>query len=264
MRKLDRLLDEDVRGLVRRASVIEAAPDGTKSRVLSRVEALVASSSGERDGPGPAGDVRASSIARRPSALGRALTLGASFALGGLVGAFWMYRALHASPHVEVAPIVSAGHDVATATVAVSPAAPATASGQPLAPLNVPSPEIVGPTTSAARPRTAPLGSGASPVLSSPTDAPDGIDGERVLLDDARGAIEREDGAAALAATAEHARRYPRGVFVQEREAIAVRALVLLGRVDEARARVDRFEERFPDSLLRPALEANVGLAPAP
>jgi hypothetical protein len=256
MRKLDRWLDEDVRGLVRRASVIEAAPDGTKSRVLSRVEAVVVSSDVDEDGP--------SSIVRRPSALGRALALAASFALGGLVGALWMYRAVHASPPIETALMVSAGHDAAMATVAVSPAEPATATGQPIAPQTVPSLPILGPATSAVRPRATPLGSGASPMPSSPTEAPDGIDGERVLLDDARSAIEREDGAAALAATAEHARRYPRGVFVQEREAIAVRALVLLGRTDEARARVQRFEERFPDSLLRPALESNVGLAPAP
>jgi hypothetical protein len=256
MRKLDRLLDEDVRGLVRRASLIEAAPDGAKSRVLSRVEALVASSGSDGDGP--------SSIVRRPSALGRALALAASFALGGLVGAFWMYRASHPSPPVETALMVSAGHDVATATVAAAPAEPTTATGQPIAPQTVPSPPIFGPATSVVRPRARPLGSSASPMPSSLADTPDGIDGERALLDDARTAIEREDGAAALAATAEHARRYPRGVFVQEREAIAVRALVLLGRRDQARARVERFEERFPDSLLRPALESNVGLAPAP
>ncbi len=244
MRKLDRLLDEDVRRLVRRASVIEAAPDGARSRVLSRVEAVVASSSGEGNGP--------SSIVLRPSALGRALALAASFALGGLVGALWMYRAVHVSPPVETALMVSAGPDVAMATVAVSPAEPATATDQPLVPRTVPNPPILAPATSAVRPRAMPV------------DTPDGIEGERVLLDDARGAIEREDGTAALAATSEHARRYPHGVFVQEREAIAVRALVLLGRMDEARVRVQRFEERFPDSLLRPALESNVGLAPAP
>jgi hypothetical protein len=76
--------------------------------------------------------------------------------------------------------------------------------------------------------------------------------------------VEREDGAAALATTEEHARRYPRGVLVQEREAIAVRALVLLRRTDEARARVDRFRQRFPDSLLLPALESSTGIQSTP
>jgi hypothetical protein len=98
----------------------------------------------------------------------------------------------------------------------------------------------------------------------SSIDALDALADERTLLDRARGAIEREDGAAALAATAEHARKYPGGIFVQEREAIAVRALVLLGRTDEARASVARFRERFPDSLLLPALESSAGMEPMP
>ena len=77
------------------------------------------------------------------------------------------------------------------------------------------------------------------------TGAVDPVADERTLLDEARVAVEREDGAAALVTTEEHARRYPRGILVQEREAIAVRALVLLGRIDEARARVDRFRQAF-------------------
>jgi hypothetical protein len=89
-----------------------------------------------------------------------------------------------------------------------------------------------------------------------------GLAAERALLDVARGAIERQDGAAALAATREHERRFPSGMLVQEREAMAVRALVLLGRRDEARARTDRFRARFPGSVLMPALESQVG-APA-
>jgi hypothetical protein len=68
----------------------------------------------------------------------------------------------------------------------------------------------------------------------------------------------------ALAATAEHARKYPNGVLAQEREAIAVRALLLLGRTAEARARVSRFQATFPDSLLLPALESSVSAASGP
>jgi hypothetical protein len=52
----------------------------------------------------------------------------------------------------------------------------------------------------------------------------------------------------------EHERRYPNGLLVQEREVMAVRALALLGRSEEAHARADRFRSRFPSSLLLPAL----------
>jgi hypothetical protein len=101
-------------------------------------------------------------------------------------------------------------------------------------------------------------------VASAPSAPTDGLADERRLLDAARGAVEREDGASALTATAEHERKYPNGILAQEREAIAVRALLLLGRNAEARTRVSRFRATFPDSLLLPALESSVGAASAP
>jgi hypothetical protein len=39
---------------------------------------------------------------------------------------------------------------------------------------------------------------------------------------------------------------------VQEREVIAIRALLLLGRDAEAKARAERFHRRYPDSVLSP------------
>lgn len=64
---------------------------------------------------------------------------------------------------------------------------------------------------------------------------------------------------AALAITHEHERRCPTGTLVQERERIAIEALVQLGRIDQARARARAFEERFPSSphvgRIRQALE---------
>lgn len=64
---------------------------------------------------------------------------------------------------------------------------------------------------------------------------------------------------AALAIAREHERRCPTGTLVQERERIAIEALVQLGRIDQARARARAFEERFPSSphvaRIRQALE---------
>ena len=71
---------------------------------------------------------------------------------------------------------------------------------------------------------------------------------EGALLLQARRAL-ASDPAAALALTQEHARRFPAGDLVLEREVLAIEALVGLGRRSDARARLDAFERRFPQSL---------------
>jgi hypothetical protein len=241
-------LDVGARSLLRRAATIEAAPAAARARVLARVEAVVGSASdGARDTPHP------SSRSLLPGGT-RALAVAAAFALGGGLGALLMYRVGHAPPvDATAAPSIERATPPALVTPArvLSVEPPATASPAPLVPEPAPPMPV-------ARERPGPAPS--SPKASS-SNAADPVTDERKILDEARGAVEREDGAGALAATDAHARRYPRGVLVQEREAIAVRALVLLGRTDEARARVERFRERFPDSLLLPALESTAGAA---
>lgn len=44
----------------------------------------------------------------------------------------------------------------------------------------------------------------------------------------------------------QHRAQFPRGVLTQEREVLAIDALVRLGRIQPARARADRFRRRFP------------------
>lgn len=60
----------------------------------------------------------------------------------------------------------------------------------------------------------------------------------------------------ALALTAEHARRFARGMLVQEREVIAIEALARLGRNDEAQARAATFHSNYPNSAYRRRIEA--------
>lgn len=74
------------------------------------------------------------------------------------------------------------------------------------------------------------------------------------LLQRAQGALGADPGAA-LALTGEHARRYPGGALAQEREFIAVSALLALGRAPEAQGRAARLLERFPSSAYRGRLE---------
>jgi hypothetical protein len=70
---------------------------------------------------------------------------------------------------------------------------------------------------------------------------------ELTLLAQARRALTISP-ARSLALVADHAAHYPKGMFVQEREVIAIEALVKLQRKDEARKRAAEFERAHPRS----------------
>ncbi len=63
----------------------------------------------------------------------------------------------------------------------------------------------------------------------------------------------------ALAVTSEHARAYPAGEFVQEREVIAVEALAKLGRRDEAVGRALALTKAFPNTPYATRLAKAIG-----
>jgi hypothetical protein len=128
---------------------------------------------------------------------------------------------------------------MSTATVAsiVSPSTPA-------APQSEPRVEI----PAVATPSAAATGDVAS--------RDDALSAEREMLDVARTALGRGDGKHALEAVDRHTRVFPRGQMSEEREAIAVQALAMLGRTDEASARGTRFRKRYPNSVLIPVIDA--------
>lgn len=90
----------------------------------------------------------------------------------------------------------------------------------------------------------------------APPEAPveEPVPDEIVLVDEARTAL-AGDPARALELTETHRRFHPRGLLVQERETLAIRALVALGRMDAARTRASRFFESFPGSAHRARIE---------
>ena len=96
----------------------------------------------------------------------------------------------------------------------------------------------------------APAPTVASPGLSSADAARE----ELHLMRQARGAVARSDFAGALSPINEHARRFKNGRLVEEREALRVKALVGLGRSEEARRAAADFRTRFPRSVLLPAV----------
>jgi hypothetical protein len=82
------------------------------------------------------------------------------------------------------------------------------------------------------------------------------------LLRQARAAVARDDFAAALPPLLEHARRFKDGSLAEEREALRVKALAGLGRIDEARREAAAFGARFPRSVLLPAVHQMVARRP--
>ena len=78
---------------------------------------------------------------------------------------------------------------------------------------------------------------------------------ERALIDMARTSVARGQGDAALAALERHGREFPRGRLAEEREWLAIQALLLTGRTGDAKQRAARFRQTYPHSLMLPALD---------
>lgn len=144
------------------------------------------------------------------------------------------------------------GRDRAGASPAPTPGSEAAA-----APPTVAAPPPALREVAASRPEEpAPRQVPASPAPAAPnlqTPPPAG-ETEGALLARARAALGR-DAAAALALTREHAARFPRAMLGEEREVLAIEALVALGRRDEASARATRLLAADPGSAYRRRLE---------
>jgi hypothetical protein len=124
-----------------------------------------------------------------------------------------------------------------------------------LAPRGSPAPAV---SSGEAAPSASPLAEAAVPNV-----AGGGNDdrSETDLLESARNRVGANPGEA-LSLTQEHAVKFPRGALSQERELLAIQALLALGRADEARARRDRFVSAYPGSAHKRRLDAL--FAPSP
>ncbi len=99
-------------------------------------------------------------------------------------------------------------------------------------------------------------GGAAGPGATSRVEGPS----EGTLLHQAHDAIS-SDPRRAFDLTIEHARRFPNGMLVQEREVIAIEALARMGRTDEARRRASSFFATYPSSAYRSRVNDAVGVA---
>ncbi len=230
---------------------------------------------GDPQTPGPAGPLLRPAPTAAPSVLPGAI-VGAVLALGALL----VLGVVRGQRAAEPSPAAASAAPEGAASVAAPLPDPRPAELRPVelrpvepgrADPRLESPDPGGGGVSSARPSGAPPvasadtlpGSAPSPT---PSDAPSpgaspgtgetaDAETEVHLLQRAQTAL-GADPRAALALTGEHARRFPGGALVQERELIAVTALVALGRKPEAQSRATSLLERFPSSAYRGRLES--------
>ena len=225
-------LADDILALLEEAKPIAPLDPAIQAALLGRIGARVTVSPSGGGGTG-------GSAAGAPGALattGRA-AIGIALAIGAVAGA--------ALDHAIV--LASAPAPTVSVAVAVSQPPPVIAS--------------VAPPVVVAAPASAAVSLPSKP-LASPAISSRGLAAERGILDVARAALAQGDAGDALAAAERHAHDYPEGALLEEREAIAIKALVALGRGPEARARAASFEKRFPNGLLLRSVKASVDGAP--
>jgi hypothetical protein len=92
----------------------------------------------------------------------------------------------------------------------------------------------------------APIAKPPVPAAKEKETARSPIELERLLVEQATAALGRGKGEDALAACREHATRFPSGQLAEEREIVAIRALMLLGRRADAVARADGVPREVP------------------
>jgi len=110
------------------------------------------------------------------------------------------------------------------------------------------------PPSVAPRARTA-AAAGATETLPGPLTGSASAPTEIELLRDARLALKQSPGRA-LELTEAHSRAFPGGKLTQERELIAISALVALGRRTAALSRANHFNDAFPESPYRKQIGA--------
>jgi hypothetical protein len=200
-----------------------------------------------------------------PSTLSGALIGAALGVVVSGVGFFW--PASSHAPAARPPALESAG--VPTATTASPPAAVVTIARRetpsvaPVATAQASGSQAAAPAAPSGAPP--PLAASSAPENVEPAGPPSGgafatsLETEAHLLERAQDAL-ASNAAQALALTQEHAARFPSGVLGQEREVVAIQALLKLGRVDEAKARGAAFVEAHPRSAHRRRVEALLGL----
>jgi hypothetical protein len=160
----------------------------------------------------------------------------AALAIAGLVAGGWYWFGTPEPPSARTTALPSSAPPAVTA--------PAEVSSGGSAPIALPVADAPAPATHQNVDDSAPA---SRPSASASRESgPDEVQ----LLVRARQANARGDYNAVLVLVDEHERTYPAGRLTEEREVLRVKALVALGRLDQARRAGAKFHRRFPRSVL--------------
>jgi RNA polymerase sigma-70 factor (ECF subfamily) len=249
-------LPPDIAALIERERLAYPEDPSAKAAMLSRLELAVALGGGGgghgRGGDGGAPESQAPTLLARGARVLVAVACGA-FVTGGVVGSVvtqWSRSGKPAPPTVACVASAAPPPDLGQTTEGDD-------AQEPLASQSVET------GADAAAPPAAVVGSTALRADAGQSrQARDGrgdLTRERELLDVARAALGRGHAADAIAAAERHARQWPSGYLVEEREAVWIEALAEAGRRGEAEQKATTFRKLFPRSMLLPAVEAAVG-----
>ena len=96
----------------------------------------------------------------------------------------------------------------------------------------------------------------ASLKVTRPALAPTPVAGEQALLETVRSALLSRRFDEALTSLERYQREFPTGAMTEEHDALEVQALSLGSHPEQARARAERFRQRYPNSIFLPAVNA--------
>ncbi len=120
-------------------------------------------------------------------------------------------------------------------------------------------PEIV-PSVASTRVKAPRVRTKVEPSKPAPPDeGPDALEREMRLMSEARAALGAGDAARAIGLLKEHAKAFPHGAFVLEREVSWITALCALGKTDAARTRADAFLRKHGKHPLAAKVRASCG-----
>lgn len=223
MNREDRVSEGEIDLLLERGRVIRPLPAAVRARALARAREAVAT--GGRATFEPA-------VSRRGG--GFWIAMAASLALVAFgAGAFAAFRSRAIEPREPAPP------------TAPSPVLKSHGMVPPSASLRLPTAPEPGPAL--------PL-QGKPRHLVRPAVSQEAYRAELELVRRAQVAYAGRNYSDTLIIVSEHARRFPNGRLTEEREALRVRSLDGVGRVDEAHRAAGLFARRFPRSVLLPLL----------
>jgi len=202
--------------------------DADRERVLQALLARVGGGPGTEGADGPSGGLAAakSTVAKATLVKALAVVVGLGVSGGGL------YLALRSEPPSPSSAVVPSAIPLKEAPPQVAPLAIGESPKAAASP--VPQAQIVETKT--------------TKVNRQAARDEDSLVQEVAILSRASGELHAGRPAAALAALADHQRKFPAGMLTQERAAARIQALCALGRTQEAKAELAQLERTAPSS----------------